>query len=148
MRTDRRPLSPGEEKVLVRIVLLLFAIPLLITCAPVVPVPILTVIGTYRELGWAAPRCLFETRLSYDPRRQAPDRVFLAEPPERVVASQLAGREFVIERVDVDHRALNAVVWARLREPDGHQEVRLFGLHPTSASHVEVEVGGGADVQP
>ncbi len=145
MRTDRRPLSPGEEKVLIRIALLCFAIPLLITCAAIVPVPILTVVGAYREVGWAAPRCLFETRFSYDPQRQAPDRVFLAEPPEPVVATYLAGRNAVLERVEVDPEARTAVVWTRLGESDGREEVRPFGLHATRARRVEVDVGWGAE---
>lgn len=97
------------------------------------------IVGTYQQMGRATPRCFFETRFSYDPRREAPDQVFLAEPPEKVVAAYLNGQDFVIERVEVNHRSLQATVQVRLQQVNGRGETRAFRLNANGANRVVVD---------
>ena len=122
-----------------RIVLIGAVAVLLLLVSPLLQVVGSLGYGTARQAGWATPRCFLETSFSYDPPREAPDRAFLAEPPERVVAAALVGRDAVIERVEVNHRTHQAVVRARMRDADGRAGVQEFKLSASTFREVYVD---------
>ena len=91
----------------------------------------LALVEASRELGLAAPRCLAARPLAYDPRNGGhADRAFVADPPEGTAVAALAapGRTVAIEWVQLDYRDTLAIVWARVREADGREEVREVRL--------------------
>ncbi len=140
MRTGKgRPLMPGEERVVARVMVIGAVAVLLLLGSPLLQALWGLGYGTARQAGWATPRCFLETSFGYDPRRDAPDRAFLAEPPEQVVATMFVGRDVVIERVEVNHRAHQAVVRARLRGAEGREDVREFRLSAGTFREVYVD---------
>ncbi len=140
MRTGGgRPLAPREERAIVRALLIGAVAILLLLGTPLLQAVGSLGYGTARQAGWATPRCFFETSFSYDPRREAPDRAFLAEPPEQAAATMLVGRDAVIERVGVNHRTHQAVVRARLLDAEGRVGVQEFHLSASVFREVYVD---------
>ena len=76
--------------------------------------------------GW---RCAQSATYGYEPKRERPDPILLAEPPEMTVVHQQPGVE--IERVEADLRGGDTLVWTRALGPDGGlDEQRVYVLTP------------------
>lgn len=92
------------------------------------PIRALKGVRAYRVLGLSGAACLNRAATSYDPRRDSPDPVLVADRPEAAVAEWLAGHEFVVERVVVYHRSPHADVWLRVRGADGQDQGHMLTL--------------------
>ncbi len=91
-----------------------------------------------RELGpiggW---RCAQSEAYVYDPRRERADSQLIAEAPENVVSS--VAPELTAEKVEVNLRGGEAVVWSRIgAEEDGGPQ-RVYVLSPGRMQAVTFE---------
>jgi hypothetical protein len=91
-----------------------------------------------RELGpisgW---RCGQIDPYVYDPRRERADSVLLAEAPEDVLKA--VAPEFTAERVEVNLRGGETVVWSRLGAEDEGGPRRVYVLNPGRMQAVTFE---------
>jgi hypothetical protein len=86
--------------------------------------------------GW---RCAQTTPYTYDPRREQADRTLLAEPPERLVPSDVE-----VERVEANLRGGDTVLWTHVVGADGSSgEQRVYVLSPGQLRAVDLEIGPG-----
>lgn len=107
------------------------------------PVRTLAMVQAYRQLGMSGPRCARHPLTTYDPGSGSPDPVLVANPPEEIVAVTLAGHDFVVEQVQVYHRAAHAMARVRFRDGNGHEEVHRLTLIAGRARAVSLSLPQG-----
>lgn len=144
----RRRRRPAFTLVVHVLVLLAVLLPLVLaSLPPSMAAPLEQALVTVEAVGRLGPaagwRCLNAPTYRYDPRRDQPDRAFVADLPEAAVAAFLAQHEgraagdVVVESVEVNLRSPAARVVARVR--GGGDEPRVFLLGVSSARTISMD---------